>query len=421
MGKRVHLTLGCSQLELEQANGGIFLYWHGRLIEAYKRVGGMIHNGDWGRGVIGVIDVSDLMNVGNGRVGVHNTKQSFLDCEPYALLEVWLGRKLDEYWTDNFEKLELKKGGSQYKPDHEWVQCDKCRKWRMLSSGFDIKTLPEEWFCYMDPFHGSCEIPEQKPDCGVITVSAKRTRQDIKDLENDAVVAADGNSEDSSLTEKNDKRGGFKRTRKGLPRTCKKGTCVVPQVVYELHALCTADTIFRCLTPKSTYPFMDRRSGCGESAHQEKCRQSTSLELHVTLRVWRAIPAKSSAERNFKLESPLPGEWQRKIATMIIIAIVKLKFMLHLKEFQTPSLLSAGIDASFLSGVTLCPWREVRKMGVPLPANGYFAALRIKGKEYLIRSRKMLLYHGNFLIAHCSKNCTSIGILSTLCRIDTSS
>lgn len=33
MGKRVHLTLGRSQLEFEQANCGIFLYWHGRLIE----------------------------------------------------------------------------------------------------------------------------------------------------------------------------------------------------------------------------------------------------------------------------------------------------------------------------------------------------------------------------------------------------
>lgn len=31
--KRVHLILGFSQLEWEQANCGIFLYWHGRLIE----------------------------------------------------------------------------------------------------------------------------------------------------------------------------------------------------------------------------------------------------------------------------------------------------------------------------------------------------------------------------------------------------
>lgn len=33
MGKAVQLTLGCSQLEWEEANCGIFLYWHGRLIE----------------------------------------------------------------------------------------------------------------------------------------------------------------------------------------------------------------------------------------------------------------------------------------------------------------------------------------------------------------------------------------------------
>lgn len=33
MGKPVQLTLGRCQLEWEQANCGIFLYWHGRLIE----------------------------------------------------------------------------------------------------------------------------------------------------------------------------------------------------------------------------------------------------------------------------------------------------------------------------------------------------------------------------------------------------
>lgn len=33
MGKPLHLTLGFCQLEWEQANCGIFLYWHGRLIE----------------------------------------------------------------------------------------------------------------------------------------------------------------------------------------------------------------------------------------------------------------------------------------------------------------------------------------------------------------------------------------------------
>ncbi|KAJ9704153.1 hypothetical protein PVL29_005437 [Vitis rotundifolia] len=174
MGKPVQLTLGRCQLEWEQANCGIFLYWHGRLIEGYKRVGGMIHNADMGRGVIGVIDVTDIMNDGNGHVWVHSNKQGFQDCEPYARLEEWLGSKADEFWDTNFDTLQLKKGNNLYKPDHEWVQCDKCRKWRVLSSGFRANDLPQEWFCYMEPFIGLCETPEQKVARGVITVSAKR-------------------------------------------------------------------------------------------------------------------------------------------------------------------------------------------------------------------------------------------------------
>lgn len=35
-------------------------------------------------------------------------------------------------------------------------------------------------FCYMTPFKGSCETPEQKVEPGVITVSAKRSGYDVK-------------------------------------------------------------------------------------------------------------------------------------------------------------------------------------------------------------------------------------------------
>ncbi|GMH14936.1 hypothetical protein Nepgr_016777 [Nepenthes gracilis] len=178
MDKAVRLTLGQSQLEWEQANCGIFLYWHGRLIEAYKRVGGMIHSADTGRGIIGVVDVTDLMDDGSGCVLVHNNKQGFQDSEPYALLEEWLGKIADEYWDKHFDALQLEKGNALYKPDHEWVQCDKCRKWRILSSGFDCMTLPLKWFCYMEPFNGRCEIPEQEVDHGVITVSTMRSGYD---------------------------------------------------------------------------------------------------------------------------------------------------------------------------------------------------------------------------------------------------
>ncbi|KAG8660127.1 MORC family CW-type zinc finger protein 3 isoform X1 [Manihot esculenta] len=221
MGKRVHLTLGRCQLEWEQANCGIFLYWHGRLIEAYKRVGGMVHNGAVGRGVIGVVDVSDIMDDVNGRVWVHSNKQGFQDCESYALLEEWLGKKADEYWDKNFDSLVLKKGSFLYKPDHEWVQCDKCRKWRMLSSGFDSKNLPAEWFCYMEPFEGSCETPEQKVERGVITVSAKRSGYGCRDVEDDATLTSEGDSDENFDQTKKGSRQALKRIRKGVSRACK--------------------------------------------------------------------------------------------------------------------------------------------------------------------------------------------------------
>lgn len=33
-----------------------------------------------------------------------------------------------------------------FKPDHEWVQCDKCRKWRILPSDFDSRKLFVQWY-----------------------------------------------------------------------------------------------------------------------------------------------------------------------------------------------------------------------------------------------------------------------------------
>jgi len=112
----------------------------------------MIHNADIGRGVLGVVDVSTLMvhflllsllhfiflyesmlnnlllychqlwSIFNqtilfgpwilqddeeGHVWVLNSKQGFQDCEPYAKLEEWLGSKVDEYWDENFDRVDL--------------------------------------------------------------------------------------------------------------------------------------------------------------------------------------------------------------------------------------------------------------------------------------------------------------------------
>ncbi|KAF8687781.1 hypothetical protein HU200_042717 [Digitaria exilis] len=167
MGRTIELTLGRSKAEWDRTNCGIFLYWHDRLIESYKRVGGQKHSADVGRGVIGVADITNLIDDGDGNSWVLNSKQGFQDCELYAKLEEWLDRKVAEYWDAKFDNLELRKGDEHYKPDADWVQCYSCRKWRVLNAGFNIDTLPEEWFCYMPPFNGKCEVPDQQMRRGV--------------------------------------------------------------------------------------------------------------------------------------------------------------------------------------------------------------------------------------------------------------
>ncbi|XP_042010035.1 ATPase MORC2-like isoform X2 [Salvia splendens] len=227
LGKPVQLTLGCSQLEWEQANSGIFLYWHGRLIEAYKRVGSMIHNGDCGRGIIGVADVTKIMDDENGCVWVHSNKQGFQDCEAYVELEQWLGEKANEYIDKYVDKIQLRKGNASVKPDHEWVQCDKCRKWRMLSTDFESKTLPSQWFCYMMPFNGLCDTPEESITGGTITISTKRHGYNTKDPRNGfrerEAIKSEGISNYASDSEEDDLKVSVKRQmRSSLPRFCKK-------------------------------------------------------------------------------------------------------------------------------------------------------------------------------------------------------
>lgn len=237
LDKTVELTLGRSQEERERGNCGIFLYWHGRLIEAYKRVGGMIHSADMGRGVIGVIDVTEIMKNGDKGPFVLNHKQGFQDCEAYAKLEQWLGGKADEYWDENFDTLELRDNSRGYKPDHEWVQCNKCWKWRTLDPNYSSESLPDEWFCYMAPYKGSCSVPEEEVEPGVITIAAKRSnggvitsRQlrpvkvegNVTPIHDSVITTNKGDSEASTETEGEIdlpvQQPPLKRLRRGPPR-----------------------------------------------------------------------------------------------------------------------------------------------------------------------------------------------------------
>ncbi|KAL0368900.1 UNVERIFIED_CONTAM: MORC family CW-type zinc finger protein 3 [Sesamum calycinum] len=206
LGKPVQLTLGLSQLEWEQANCGMFLYWHGRLIEAYKRVGSMIHNGDCGRGIIGVIDVTDLMDDSNGHVWVHNNKQGFQDCEAYAELERWLGEKADEYLDKYVDKIQLPVHKSELSIYHR--------------------------FCYMKPFNGRCEMPEEEVEKGLITISTKRhgyntegPNESRNRFSEQASSELEGISEDDTPNEskQNDVQLSHKRPRRRLTRSSSCG------------------------------------------------------------------------------------------------------------------------------------------------------------------------------------------------------
>uniref|UniRef100_A0A8R7K4D5 Morc S5 domain-containing protein n=1 Tax=Triticum urartu TaxID=4572 RepID=A0A8R7K4D5_TRIUA len=86
-GRTIWLTLGMSVEEYDRVNCGMFLFWHGRLIESYKRVGGQQHSPDVGRGMIGVADITDIIDNEDGSTWVLNSKQGFQDCEMYVKLE----------------------------------------------------------------------------------------------------------------------------------------------------------------------------------------------------------------------------------------------------------------------------------------------------------------------------------------------
>jgi len=48
--------------------------------------------------------------------------------------------------------------------ERQWVQCDKCQKWRILPSRMEASSLPDFWECSMntwDPKHADCSVAEQ--------------------------------------------------------------------------------------------------------------------------------------------------------------------------------------------------------------------------------------------------------------------
>lgn len=49
----------------------------------------------------------------------------------------------------------------------EWVQCDRCKKWRKLPPNVNSSSLPDQWFCEMNtwaPRFASCSAPQEEEE-----------------------------------------------------------------------------------------------------------------------------------------------------------------------------------------------------------------------------------------------------------------
>ncbi|XP_060688723.1 MORC family CW-type zinc finger protein 3 [Hemiscyllium ocellatum] len=160
--KRVKITFGFNCKNKEQY--GIMMYNKNRLIKSYEKVGCQIKSTSrgCGVGVIGIIECNFLKPA-------HN-KQDFEYTKEYRLTMQALGQKLNDYWKEKKTKKSQEEADStdmveepRTVPDQVWAQCETCMKWRKLPPEIDPDSLPENWYCNMnpDPKFRDCSIPEE--------------------------------------------------------------------------------------------------------------------------------------------------------------------------------------------------------------------------------------------------------------------
>ena len=98
--------------------------------------------------------------------------------------------------SEHLLKIKKKKHQDGELDDHslkqpEWVQCDRCSKWRVIPSNL-IDSLPKQWYCednIHDPKRASCDAPEQtQKEVAKERKRAKKKKQRIIE----AAAAAEG-------------------------------------------------------------------------------------------------------------------------------------------------------------------------------------------------------------------------------------
>ncbi|XP_032886489.1 MORC family CW-type zinc finger protein 4-like isoform X2 [Amblyraja radiata] len=206
INKRVKITFGFNCKNKEHY--GIMMYNKNRLIKSYEKVGCQIKSNarGCGIGVIGIIECNFLKPA-------HN-KQDFEYTKEYRLTLQALGQKLNDYWKEKKIKKRQEEADStetieepRTAPDQAWVQCETCMKWRKLPPDVDPESLPENWYCNMnpDPKFRDCSIPEEPEESDdEITPSYEKTskkydqsleRKRTKSLEQESLMSPEQQSE----------------------------------------------------------------------------------------------------------------------------------------------------------------------------------------------------------------------------------
>ncbi|XP_012943141.1 MORC family CW-type zinc finger protein 4 isoform X2 [Aplysia californica] len=159
LSRPVKIIFGFTCEKDKSEDYGMMLYHRNRLIKAFEKVGFQKQANDLGIGVVGVAQVDFLQPI-------HN-KQDFNKDEKFNSVMLNFGNKLNDYWNE-------KKGGDsnaepitqRSHPDWLWAQCDMCLKWRRLPDSVDGDSLPDMWYCRLNPdaTHNRCDIPEEPED-----------------------------------------------------------------------------------------------------------------------------------------------------------------------------------------------------------------------------------------------------------------
>ncbi|XP_053397343.1 MORC family CW-type zinc finger protein 3-like isoform X2 [Mercenaria mercenaria] len=166
----VKLTFGYTKDKSPDALYGFMTYHNNRLIKAYEKIGIQKKATGEGYGIIGVAEVNFLEPI-------HN-KQDFRPTGQYNAFMNNAAKKLRDYYEEKTYTEGSSTGAvSQLEESWNWVQCDNCMSFRRLPGDFDMKKLPEKWYCKNnpDPLFNRCEIPEELEGEDEETVQPKPT------------------------------------------------------------------------------------------------------------------------------------------------------------------------------------------------------------------------------------------------------